>query len=185
MRQNAKFTVERIDELELITHHDVVAFTRCVSESLGDDAKWLHYGLTSSDVGDTALCRILVDTCNLLEADLLKLISVLKEKADQYRHVPCMGRTHGIHAEPTTFGLKFLLWLSDAQRNLERLQQARAVISVGKLSGAVGNYGNLDPSWSSMSRAYGAQTPPPSPPRCSSATATPSTPPPSPSSAPH
>ena len=145
MRQNAKFTVERIDELELITHHDVVAFTRCVSESLGDDAKWLHYGLTSSDVGDTALCRILVDTCNLLEADLLKLISVLKEKADQYRHVPCMGRTHGIHAEPTTFGLKFLLWLSDAQRNLERLQQARAVISVGKLSGAVGNYGNIDP----------------------------------------
>jgi len=145
MRKNATFTVERIDELELTTHHDVVAFTRCVSESLGDDSRWLHYGLTSTDVVDTALSRNMVAACDMLEKDLEALLAALRDKALAYKDTPCMGRTHGIHAEPTVFGLKFALWYADTQRNLERLRQARAAIAVGKLSGAVGNYGNIDP----------------------------------------
>lgn len=145
MRANARFTIERIDELEASTHHDVVAFTRCVAESLGQDAKWLHYGLTSTDVVDTAMAVIVVEACRMLEQGVEGLIEVLARQALAHKDVPTMGRTHGVHAEPTTFGLKFVLWRADMQRCLKRLRAAREGMSVGKLSGAVGNYGNLDP----------------------------------------
>jgi adenylosuccinate lyase len=146
MRANARFTIERIDELEASTHHDVVAFTRCVAENLGPDAKWLHYGLTSTDIVDTAMAVIVVEACRILEQDVEVLIEVLRRQAITHKDVPTMGRTHGVHAEPTTFGLKFVLWHADMQRCLKRLQAAREGMSVGKLSGAVGNYGNLNPA---------------------------------------
>ncbi len=145
MRANARFTIERIDEIEASTHHDVVAFTRCVAENLGEDGKWLHYGLTSTDVVDTAMAVIVVEACHHLEEGAEALIEVLKRQAVTHKDVPTMGRTHGVHAEPTTFGLKFVLWHADMQRCLQRLRAAREGMSVGKLSGAVGNYGNLDP----------------------------------------
>ena len=145
MRANARFTVERIDEIEASTHHDVVAFTRCVAESLGEDSKWLHYGLTSTDVVDTAQAAILREACGMLVAGVEKFIATLERQAVACRDMPVMGRTHGVHAEPTVFGLKFLLWRADMQRCLKRLQAAAETMRVGKLSGAVGNYGNIDP----------------------------------------
>ena len=145
MRVNARFTVERIDEIEASTHHDVVAFTRCVAESLGEDSKWLHYGLTSTDVVDTAQAAILREACGMLVAGVEKFIATLERQAVACRNLPVMGRTHGVHAEPTVFGLKFLLWRADMQRCLKRLQAAAETMRVGKLSGAVGNYGNIDP----------------------------------------
>ena len=145
MRKNAKFSIERIEEIEASTHHDVVAFTRCVEESLGEDAKWLHYGLTSTDVVDTATAVNARQACLLLEEGIGKLIAVLARQAKVYKDVPVMGRTHGVHAEPTSFGLKFALWHEDMKRCLMRLRTAREGMSVGKLSGAVGNYGNIDP----------------------------------------
>ncbi len=145
MRANARFTIERIDELEASTHHDVVAFTRCVAESLGEDAQWLHYGLTSTDIVDTALAVILGEACRDLEEGAEGLIAVLRRQALAHRRTPVMGRTHGVHAEPTTLGLKFLLWHADMQRCLQRLRAAREGLAVGKLSGAAGHYGNLDP----------------------------------------
>ena len=145
MRKNAHFTIARIDEIEQSTHHDVVAFTRCVAESLNEESKWLHFGLTSTDVVDTALCAITVQAVDVLLDDVNALILSLSARALEFKDTPCMGRTHGVHAEPTTFGLKFVLWRADMQRNLERLQSARNIIAVGKLSGAVGNYGNIDP----------------------------------------
>lgn len=145
MRANAKFSVERILEIEASTHHDVVAFTRCVAESLGDDSKWLHYGLTSTDVVDTAMAVNVHEAAKLIIEGLKTLINTLTEQAVKYKTTPVMGRTHGVHAEPTTFGLKFLLWRADMQRCLKRLQAASEMMRVGKLSGAVGNYGNIDP----------------------------------------
>lgn len=145
MRRNAKFTVERIDEIELATHHDVVAFTRCVAESLGEDSKWLHYGLTSTDVVDTAMAVNVHESCKIIIDDVKTLIATLAIQAEKYRKTPVMGRTHGVHAEPTTFGMKFLLWHADMQRCLKRLEAAAETMRVGKLSGAVGNYGNIDP----------------------------------------
>ncbi len=145
MRRNAAFTEKRISEIEAATHHDVVAFTRCVAESLGDDSKWLHYGLTSTDVVDTALSVIIQDAMELILEGTKKLITTLANQAQKYKLTPAMGRTHGVHAEPTTFGLKFLLWHSDMKRCLKRLEAASETMRVGKLSGAVGNYGNLDP----------------------------------------
>ena len=146
MRKNAAFTVARIEELEAATHHDVVAFTRCVGESLGEDAKWLHYGLTSTDVVDTAIAVNVAQACALLEEGVEKLIAVLARQAKAYKDVPAMGRTHGVHAEPTTFGLKFVLWHEDMKRCLARLRAAHEGMRVGKLSGAVGHYGQLDPA---------------------------------------
>ncbi|MBC8531310.1 adenylosuccinate lyase [Gehongia tenuis] len=145
MRENAKFTVERIDEIEQSTHHDVVAFTRCVAESLGDESKYLHFGLTSTDVVDTALSAILVEATDMLGHDLEDLTQTLRDQAIRYKDVPMMGRTHGVHAEPITLGLKFALWYADMGRNMKRLAQAREMIAVGKLSGAVGTYANIDP----------------------------------------
>ncbi|MGI5870087.1 MAG: adenylosuccinate lyase [Kiritimatiellia bacterium] len=145
MRRNATFTVERIGEIEASTHHDVVAFTRCVAESLGDDSKWLHYGLTSTDVVDTAMAVNVHEACQMILDGVKKLIATLAVQAEKYRRTPVMGRTHGVHAEPTTFGMKFLLWHADMKRCLKRLEAAAETMRVGKLSGAVGNYGSIDP----------------------------------------
>ncbi len=145
MRANARFTVEEIEETEKSTHHDVVAFTRTVAKSLGPDSKWLHYGLTSTDVVDTAYAVNIRHAMELILAGCRKLISTLETQAKRWKDTPVMGRTHGVHAEPTTFGMKFLLWHSDMRRNLARLERAAETMRVGKLSGAVGNYGAIDP----------------------------------------
>lgn len=145
MREHAKFSVSRILEIEESTRHDVVAFTRCVAESLGEESKYLHYGLTSTDVVDTALSSVLSDACAILEKDVQALIDTLASQARRYAHTPMMGRTHGVHAEPTTLGLKFALWFEQMRRNLTRLKAARQTIAVGKISGAVGTYANVDP----------------------------------------
>lgn len=145
MRKKAAFTVERIYEIEQETRHDVVAFTRTVSESLGPERKWVHYGLTSTDVVDTALSYLLKQANTIIRADLERFIDVLKEKAIEHKHTVMMGRTHGVHAEPTTFGLKLALWYEEMKRNLERFNEAAARVEFGKLSGAVGTYANIDP----------------------------------------
>ncbi len=145
IRDNATFTVERILELEESTRHDVVAFTRCVAESLGEESKYVHYGLTSSDVVDTALSLLLVEAVDIILGDVQKLLDALATQAKKYKYTMMMGRTHGVHAEPTTLGLKMALWYAEMQRNLERLKRARDTIRVGKLSGAVGTYANIPP----------------------------------------
>lgn len=145
MRQRACFTVERIEEIEEITRHDVVAFTRTVAESLGEESKYLHYGLTSTDVVDTALSSVLVEACTIIADDLQMFLDTLKSQAIRYKYLPIMGRTHGVHAEPTTFGLKLALWYAETQRNIIRLSRAKEAIAVGKISGAVGTYANVDP----------------------------------------
>jgi len=142
---NASFDVQRIDELEKETRHDVVAFTRRVAASLGDESRFFHYGLTSYDVVDTALSVMLVEAANLLKEGLLELDGVLKEQALRYKETATVGRTHGVHAEPTSLGLKFALWLGEVRRNRERLERATAAVRVGKISGAVGNFAHIDP----------------------------------------
>lgn len=135
----AFFSIDRINELEKETKHDVVAFTRAVSESLGDEKRWIHYGLTSTDVVDTATGLIMKDVNVLLRADLVALREVLKKQALRYKMTPCMGRTHGIHAEITSFGLKFALWFEEFNRQLKRFDEVCKDIECGKISGAVGN----------------------------------------------
>ncbi|MBM4236282.1 MAG: adenylosuccinate lyase [Firmicutes bacterium] len=142
---NARFDVGRIDALEQETRHDVVAFTRSVAESLGAESRYFHYGLTSYDIVDTALSILLVEAAALLHNGLAELDQVLTEKALRYKQTPTIGRTHGVHAEPTSLGLKFALWLAENRRNIKRLERATAAISVGKISGAVGNYAHIDP----------------------------------------
>lgn len=145
LRKNARFDVKRINEIEAETRHDVVAFTRCIAENLGKESKYLHYGLTSTDVVDTALSAVLMEAVSLIQEDLDRFAEVLRRQAIRYKDVPCMGRTHGVHAEPTTFGLKLALWYSETRRNIVRLARAKETISVGKISGAVGTYANVDP----------------------------------------
>ncbi|HLS20718.1 MAG TPA: adenylosuccinate lyase [Bacillota bacterium] len=145
IRNKATFNVERIYEIEQETRHDVVAFTRSVSESLGDERKWIHYGLTSTDVVDTALSYLIKQANDILRKDITRFIEVLKEKAIEHKHTVMMGRTHGVHAEPTTFGLKVALWYEEMKRNLERFNLAADHIAYGKISGAVGTYANIDP----------------------------------------
>ncbi len=140
IRGNAKFSVERILEIEESTKHDVVAFTRAVSESLGEEKKWVHYGLTSTDVCDTAYGYQFKQANILLYDDIIKIKKTLKTKAIEYKDIPIIGRTHGIHGEPTSLGLKFALWYEEMNRNLERFEMARKQIEVGKISGAVGNF---------------------------------------------
>lgn len=146
LREHASFDVERIYEIEQETRHDVVAFTRAVSETLGDERKWVHYGLTSTDVVDTALSYLLKQANEIIRKDIIRFIDILKEKAMEHKHTVMMGRTHGIHAEPTTFGLKMALWYEEMVRNLKRFDQAAEDLAYGKLSGAVGTYANIDPS---------------------------------------
>ena len=145
IRKNAKFTVERILEIEEETRHDVVAFTRCVSESLGEEKKWVHYGLTSTDVVDTAYGYQLKQANDILRKDLADFLDIIKEKALTYKDTVCMGRTHGVHAEPTTFGLKLALWYSEMKRNIERFERAAKGVEAGKISGAVGTFANISP----------------------------------------
>jgi adenylosuccinate lyase len=145
IRENASFNVDRIKEIEEETRHDVVAFTRAVSETLGDERKWVHYGLTSTDVVDTALSYLLKQANTILLKDLENFVEVLKQKAQDHKYTVMMGRTHGVHAEPTTFGLKLALWYEEMRRNLERLKQAADGIEFGKISGAVGTYANINP----------------------------------------
>ncbi|MFC3885438.1 adenylosuccinate lyase [Bacillus songklensis] len=145
LRQNASFDIERIKEIEEETRHDVVAFTRAVSETLGEERKWVHYGLTSTDVVDTALGYLLKQANEILLADLERFINILKEKAQEHKYTVMMGRTHGVHAEPTTFGLKLALWYEEMKRNLERFKQAADGVQFGKISGAVGTFANIDP----------------------------------------
>lgn len=142
---NARFDIDRIKEIELETRHDVVAFTRAVSESLGEERKWVHYGLTSTDVVDTALGFRLKQANKILFEGLERMIHVLAEKAREHKYTIMMGRTHGIHAEPTTFGLKCALWYAEMQRNLVRFKQAASDVEFGKLSGAVGTFANIPP----------------------------------------
>lgn len=145
IRQKASFDVNRILEIEQETRHDVVAFTRAVSETLGEESKWVHYGLTSTDVVDTALSYLLRQANEILLKDIDRLIEVLEKQAKQYKYTVMMGRTHGVHAEPTTFGLKMALWHEEMKRNRERFVQAIETVRVGKISGAVGTYANIDP----------------------------------------
>ncbi len=146
IEDKASFTVERIEEIEQETRHDVVAFTRTVSESLGQEKKWVHYGLTSTDVVDTANGIIYKRANDILYDDLLKLREVLKSQALKYKETPCMGRTHGIHAEITSFGLKWALWYDEINRQIKRFTTARKDVERGKISGAVGNFANTPPT---------------------------------------
>lgn len=145
LRENASFNIDRINEIELETRHDVVAFTRAVSETLGEERKWVHYGLTSTDVVDTALSYLVKQANDILQKDIENFIEILKQKAIEHKKTVMMGRTHGVHAEPTTFGLKLALWYEEMKRNLERFKNAADGIRVGKISGAVGTYANIDP----------------------------------------
>lgn len=145
IRANAKINLERIQEIELDTRHDVVAFTRAVSETLGPESKWVHYGLTSTDVVDTALGSLMKQANEILLKDVKNFIQILKNKALEHKNTIMMGRTHGVHAEPTTFGLKLALWYAEMERNLERLEQAAEGVAFGKMSGAVGTFANIDP----------------------------------------
>ena len=145
IRGRARFDVARIEEIEKEVQHDVIAFVSCVAESVGPEGRWLHYGLTSSDVVDTSLAILMRDACDLIRADLLDLMEAVRERAFRHKHAPMIGRTHGVHAEPMTFGLKMALWHAELARQLERLERARATIAVGKLSGAVGTFSHLPP----------------------------------------
>ncbi|MDQ0272942.1 adenylosuccinate lyase [Cytobacillus purgationiresistens] len=145
IRENASFDINRIKEIEEETRHDVVAFTRAVSETLGDERKWVHYGLTSTDVVDTALSYLIKQANDILLKDLERFVEILKVKAQEHKHTVMMGRTHGVHAEPTTFGLKLALWHEEMKRNLDRFKEAAAGVEFGKISGAVGTYANIDP----------------------------------------
>ncbi|ANY65691.1 adenylosuccinate lyase [Paenibacillus sp. BIHB 4019] len=145
LRKNASFNIDRIYEIEQDTRHDVIAFTRAVSETVGPERKWVHYGLTSTDVVDTATGYLLLQANAILQKDIERFISILREKAIQYKDTPMMGRTHGVHAEPTTFGLKMALWHEEMKRNLERFLHAADGVQYGKISGAVGTYANIDP----------------------------------------
>ena len=142
---NASFDVDRIHEIEASTRHDVVAFTRAVSETLGPERKWVHYGLTSSDVVDTAQSLRLLRANEILRADLEALADVLASRAREHKHTVCVGRTHGVHAEPTTFGLKLARFYDQVRRDQERFEQAAEAVRVGKLSGAVGTFANIPP----------------------------------------
>ncbi|MGM0096669.1 adenylosuccinate lyase [Enterococcus sp. DIV1083b] len=145
IREKATFDIDRILEIEAQTRHDVVAFTRAVSESLGDESKWIHYGLTSTDVVDTAYGYLMKQANDLIREDLNRFVTIIGEKAKEYKHTVMMGRTHGVHAEPTTFGLKLALWYAEMKRNVERFERAAKGVEAGKISGAVGTFANIPP----------------------------------------
>jgi adenylosuccinate lyase len=146
LRANASFDVARIEEIEQTTQHDVIAFTTAVAEKVGPAARWLHFGLTSSDVVDTAQALQMRQGCDLLLKGITELSEAVRVRAEEHRRTPMIGRTHGVHAEPMTFGLKLALWYAELQRDLDRVLRARRVISVGKISGAVGTFAHLDPA---------------------------------------
>jgi adenylosuccinate lyase len=145
IKEKARFDVARIDAIEKEVQHDVIAFVSNVAESVGPEGRWIHHGLTSSDVVDTALAMLMRDACDLILEDLAGLMSVVKERAFQYKHAPMVGRTHGVHAEVMTFGLKLALWHAQLARDGKRIGRARETIATGKLSGAVGTFSHLGP----------------------------------------
>ena len=145
LNAKATFNIDRIKEIELQTRHDIVAFTRTVSESLGEERKWVHYGLTSTDVVDTANGYLFKQANDILLKDIEEFIEMLKKQAVRFKNLPCIGRTHGIHADITSFGLKWVLWLAEMRRNLVRFKAAARGVEVGKISGAVGNFANIPP----------------------------------------
>jgi adenylosuccinate lyase len=146
IRERGAFDVARIDEIERVTKHDIIAFTHAVAEHVGPEARWLHFGLTSSDVLDTALALQLRDACDLILILIDAQRAAVKTRALEHRRTPIIGRTHGVHAEPTTFGLKLAIWYAELGRDAERLRRGRATVSVGKLSGAVGTFAHLEPA---------------------------------------
>jgi adenylosuccinate lyase len=145
LRAKAGFEIARIEEIERTTQHDVIAFTTAVAERVGPAARWLHFGLTSSDVLDTALAIQMRDACALIVKGIAAAMEAVRDRAEEHRRTPMIGRTHGVHAEPMTFGLKLALWYAELQRDLDRVLRARETVSVGKISGAVGTFAHLDP----------------------------------------
>ena len=145
IREKGSVDVSRVEEIEAVTRHDMIAFTTAVAEKVGPAARWLHFGLTSSDVIDTALALQLREACTILLTDLDGLADAVRARAEEHRHTPMIGRTHGVHAEPMTFGLKLALWFDEIGRDHDRVERARDIVSVGKISGAVGTYAHLDP----------------------------------------
>lgn len=145
IQERASFDVDRIKEIEKITNHDVLAFLANVAEYVGESSRYIHMGLTSADIVDTAQAVHMVEACKILEKKLLQTMEILKDKALTYKNTIMIGRTHGVHAEPITFGLKMALWYAELERDLIRLQRAKEEIAVGKLSGAVGTFANVDP----------------------------------------
>ncbi|MDD5681119.1 MAG: adenylosuccinate lyase [Candidatus Omnitrophica bacterium] len=145
IKRNLKFDVDRIKDIEKETNHDVVAFLVNLSENIGEDAKYLHMGLTSSDVLDTSLSVMMVEAADIIIEDLNKLTAMLRRKARKYKYTPMIGRSHGVHAEPITFGLKMALFYDETKRSIDRIKRAREIVRVGKISGAVGTYANVDP----------------------------------------
>jgi adenylosuccinate lyase len=145
IKKKARFDVQKIEEIENIVKHDVIAFLTSVAQSLGSESRFIHKGLTSSDVLDTALALLMREASDIIIKDIQKVKDVLKSQAYKYKDTPIMGRSHGVHAEPMTFGLKFALWYEDMKRNTERLKRAREIIRVGKLSGAIGTFSNIPP----------------------------------------
>jgi adenylosuccinate lyase len=145
IKEKARFTVERIEEIEEVTRHDVIAFVSCVAEYVGEDARFIHMGMTSSDVLDTAFALQLKESGQIILDDIRGLMEALKKRAFEFKHTPAMGRSHGIHAEPVTFGLRFALWYEEMKRNLGRMEDAHEIISYGTISGAVGTLANITP----------------------------------------
>lgn len=145
IKEKATFTVERIAEIEKETNHDIISFVTAVQENVGEGGQYIHKGLTSSDVKDTALAVMMKKSAEIILEDLKRLSEVLLRRAKEHKYTPCIGRTHGIHAEPMTLGLKFILWYDENERNIKRVEEAKKQVSVGKLSGAVGTYSNIDP----------------------------------------
>jgi adenylosuccinate lyase len=146
IRARGAFEIARIEEIEQTTQHDVIAFTTAVAEHVGPSARWLHFGLTSSDVIDTAQALQMREACDVILTDLEALLDAIRDRAIEHRRTPMIGRTHGVHAEPMTFGLKLALWYAEVGRDVERLRRARAAVSVGKLSGAVGTFAHVPPA---------------------------------------
>ena len=146
LKHNGAFDIERIEAIEKVTQHDVIAFTTAVAEKVGPSARWLHFGLTSSDVVDTAQAIQMREACDLILANLEAACAVVKQRALEHRNTPMIGRTHGVHAEPMTFGFKLALWYAELRRDVERVRRGREVIGVGKISGAVGTFAHLDPA---------------------------------------
>ena len=146
LRAKAAFDVARIEEIEQTTQHDVIAFTTAVAEKVGPAARWLHFGLTSSDVVDTAQAIQMRQACDLIVKNIAAAMDAVRTRAEEHRRTPMIGRTHGVHAEPMTFGVKLALWYAELQRDLDRMLRARDTIAVGKISGAVGTFAHLDPS---------------------------------------
>ncbi len=157
----ARVNLKRMDEILKVTHHDVTAFLNTVAESIGEESRYIHMGMTSSDVMDTALSLQLVEAADILLEDIRLLITVIADKAIKYKYTPMTGRTHGVHAEPITFGLKLAIWVEEMKRNRQRLQEAKKIIAVGKISGAVGTYATLSPELEEKACAKLGLTPAP------------------------